>query len=93
MCNLLFSGYGDTGHYSVLVFINNMNIQNLPKEIYANTNSKHKTHYLTGRRERKKSKENQNQRVIFYICALSHNIVQVTPYNLDSLKFKCKHCH
>jgi hypothetical protein len=48
MCNLFFSVHGDTGHYSVLVFSNNMNIQNLPKEINANTNSKRKTHYLTG---------------------------------------------
>ena len=28
MCNLLFSGPVDAGHYSVLVFGNNMNIQN-----------------------------------------------------------------
>jgi hypothetical protein len=89
MCNLFFSGDGDTGHYNVLVFSNNTNTQNLSKEINANTNSKRKTHYLTERRERKKRKENQNQRVLFYICALSHNIVQVIPYNLDNLKFKC----
>jgi len=28
MCNLFFSGNGEAGHYSVLVFGNNMNIQN-----------------------------------------------------------------
>ncbi|XP_060861897.1 uncharacterized protein LOC132938958 [Metopolophium dirhodum] len=63
MGNLFFSGNGDAGHYSVLVFGNNMNIQNsfiLPKEITANTNSKRKTHSLTGRRERKKYKETRN---------------------------------
>jgi hypothetical protein len=52
MCNLFFSGHGDTGH-SALVFSNNMNIQNLPKEINANTNSKRKTQSLIGRREKK----------------------------------------
>lgn len=77
-----------------------MNIQNsfiLPKEITANTNNKRKTHSLTGRRERKKHKETRNHSVLlfklFYKCALSHNIVHVTPYNLGDLTFKCEHCH
>jgi hypothetical protein len=77
-----------------------MNIQNsfiLPKEITANTNSKRKTHSLTGRRERKKHKETRNHSVLlfklFYKCVLSHNIVHVTSYNLGSLTFKCEHCH
>jgi hypothetical protein len=77
-----------------------MNIQNsfiLPNEITANTNSKRKTHSLSGRRERKKHKETRNHSVLlfklFYKCALSHNIVHVTLYNLGNLTFKCKDCH
>jgi hypothetical protein len=70
MCNLFFSGHGDTGHYSVLDFSNNMNIQNLPKEINANTNSKRKTHSLTGRRERKKIVKKTRIREYYFINAL-----------------------
>lgn len=69
MNNLFFSGNGDAGHYSVLVFGYNMNIQNsfiLPKEITANTNNKRKTHSLTGRRERKKHKEPRNHSVLLF---------------------------
>jgi len=46
-----------------------MNIQNsfiLHKEITANTNSKRKTHSLTGRRERKKHKEPRNAICFFF---------------------------
>jgi len=79
MCNLLFSGPVDAGHYSVLVFGNNINTQNtfnLPKEKNAKTKSGspkkkknvfiHNTHSLTGKRERKELNDNrlkQNQSI------------------------------
>lgn len=79
-CNLFFSGHGDAGHYSVLVFGNNMSIQNsfiLPKEINSNTNSKLKIQSLTGRRERKnikKSRVREYYCINYFINALYHII-------------------
>jgi len=70
-----------------------MNILNsfiLPKEINANTIRNRKIHSLTGRRERKKRNENQNQsafKLLSYKCALSYNIFHVTPYNLGNLTY------
>lgn len=52
MYNLFFSVPVDAQHYSVLVFSNNINIQNefiLTEEINANTKSKCKTNSLTVR--------------------------------------------
>jgi hypothetical protein len=53
LCNLFFSSPVDTEHYSILVFLNNTNIQIkfiLPKEINAKTKIKHNIHNLIERR-------------------------------------------